>query len=266
MSLKVLLVPSLIIGILVITIGYIKPSVIALFEKKTQFDQIVAQAEQLDMIVNNVSSLKGQIKAQSDDVNFLKEYFPGKSDVEIGMDQLNYLAAKSGVAVKDVQVTEIKKEQVAAQAGADETATSSADVLFAPAESAGALPLSIKKTYTPLTYMITIQTVGSYDALKSFTANVMKAHRFIRVAEASVSLPTAIGTADDQQPNGDVLESELAIEFLVLPEVTLTTALGDATFDSAKLNFSPLNDVRANQDGAIPDLPAVGTGKANLFK
>lgn len=266
MSLKILLVPSLIIGILIIAIGYIKPGVMTLFEKKTQFDQVVSQAEQLDTIVNNTASLKGQMKTQSDDVDFLKRYFPGKPDVEVGIDQLNYLASQSGVAVKDVQVAEIKKEQVA-QVEADDAATSSADVLFAPAETAGSLPVSVKKTYTPLTYTITIQTIGSYDAVKSFLANVMKSHRFIRISEASIALPgVTANQQQQQQPNGDVLESEFSVDFLVLPEVVLTTALGDATFDAAKLDFSPLDGIRLNQDGAIPDLPMVETGKANLFK
>ncbi len=266
MSLKVLLVPSMIIGILIIAIGYIKPGVVTLLEKKAQFDQVVSQAEQLDTIVSNAASLKSQISAQAEDVNFLKGYLPGKSDVEIGIDQLNYLASKSGVAVKDMQVEEIEKVQVA-QVEAAEGATSSADVLFAPAAATNALPVSVKKTYTPLSYTITIQTVGSYDTLKSFVANVMKSHRFIKVSEVSIALPTAAaGEETDQQPNGDVLESELAVNFLVLPDVTVTTALGDSTFDSAKLNFSPLDGIRLNQDGAIPDLPAVETGKANLFK
>ena len=265
MSIKVLLVPSLIIGILIIAIGYIKPGVMTLFEKKTQFDQVVSQAEQLDMIVSNAASLKSQMSAQAEDVDFLQGYLPGKSDVEIGIDQLNYLASKSGVAVKDMQVAEIKKEQVV-QVAADDMATSSADVLFAPAETANTLPVSVKKTYTPLTYTITIQTVGSYDTIKSFAANVMKSHRFIKVSEASISLPSAAGAATDQQPNGDVLESEISVDFLVLPEVVLTTALGDATFDAAKLNVSPLDGIRSSQDGVIPDLPTVETGKANLFK
>lgn len=265
MSLKVLLVPSLIIGILIIAIGYIKPGVVTLFEKKTQFDQVVSQSEQLDMIVSNVASLKSQMSAQVEDVEFLQGYLPGKSDVEIGIDQLNYLAAKSGVAVKDIQVAEIQKEQVA-QIEADETAASSADVLLAPAEATNALPVSVKKTYAPLTYTITIQTVGSYDAIKSFAANVMKSHRFVKVSEASIALPGMEGAANDQQPSGDVLESELSVDFLVLPAVVLTTALGDATFDTAKLDFSPLDGIRSNQDGMIPDLPMIETGKANLFK
>lgn len=265
MSLKVLLVPSMIIGILIIAIGYIKPGVGTLLEKKAQFDQVVSQAEQLDMIVSNAASLKSQISAQAEDVDFLKGYLPGKSDVEIGIDQLNYLAAKSGVAVKDMQVAEIEKVQVAQTEAAD-GAASSADVLFAPAAATNALPVSVKKTYTPLSYTITIQTVGSYDTLKSFVANVMKSHRFIKVSEASITVPDAADASTDQQPSGDVLESELSVAFLVLPDVTVTTALGDATFDAAKLNFSPLDAIRLNQDGAIPDLPAVETGKANLFK
>ncbi len=265
MSLKVLLVPSLIIGILIIAIGYIKPGVVTLFEKKTQFDQVVSQSEQLDMIVNNVASLKSQMSTQAEDVEFLQGYLPGKSDVEIGIDQLNYIASKSGVAVKDMQVAEIQKEQVA-QVAADEMAASSADVLFAPTEATSALPVSVKKTYTPLTYTITIQTVGSYDAIKGFVANVMKSHRFIKVSGASIALLSAAGAANDQQPNGDVLESEISVNFLVLPEVVLTTALGDAAFDTAKLNFSPLDGIRSNQDGAIPALPMIEAGKVNLFK
>lgn len=265
MSLKILLVPSLIIGILIIAIGYIKPGVMTLFEKKTQFDQVVSQSEQLDAILSNAAALKGQLSAQSEDVEFLRGYLPGKSDVEIGVDQLNYLASKSGVAVKDMQVAEIKKEQVA-QVEAVDAATSSADVLFAPTEATSSLPVSVKKTYTPLIYTITIQTIGSYDTVKSFLSNVMKSHRFIKVSAASVSLPGATADQQQPQPNGDVLESEFSVDFLVLPEVVLTTALGDATFDTAKLDFSPLDGIRLNQDGAIPDLPMVETGKANLFK
>ncbi len=267
MSLKILVVPSMLVGTLVIAIGYVKPGIATVLEKKDQLSQTTGQVERLATIVNNIQSLKGQITTASDDVDFLKTYFPGQSDVEKEIDQLNFLASKSGVAVKDIQVTAMKKPVVADVLPQEDTESSSAAALFTGTEtSVVALPVSTKKTYVPATYTVTVQSVGSYDAVKSFAANIMKAHRFLRIAESSITLPQSEGANATAQPAAGTLESEITVELPVLSPVKVTTALGDAAFDIPKINFETLATVRTNNDGAVPELPRADTGKSNLFQ
>lgn len=270
MSLKILVVPALIIAILVIGIGYLKPSIGVLFEKKSTFDQTVGQADQLDTVVKNIQSMKSQLAASSEDVDFLKQYIPGQSDVEKEIDQLNYLASKSGVAVKDIQVVEIKKPVVTAAPPVEAGPTSSATALFGDTSMNASLPTSVKKTYTPETYTISIKSIGSYEATKSFMANVMQSHRFLRVAEASLGSAQStegVGAAASKQPsNLDGLESMLTVEFAVLPTLTVDSALGDAAFDKPKLSFDTVSGIRMHSDGDAPMLPKADTGKTNLFQ
>lgn len=269
MSLKILVVPALIIAILVIGIGYLKPDISLLFEKKAVFDQAVEQADQIDTVAKNIQSIKGQLSASAEDVDFLKRYLPDRSDTEREIDQLNYIASKSGVAVKDVQVIEMKKAVPVAPVQSDTEAASSASVLFGSSSGMGdvIIPLSVKKTYTPGTYTITVKSVGSYEAIKSFVANVMQAHRFLRIVESSIDAvqPDTSGSAPKQQ-NPDALESMLTVEFSVLPPVKADSALGDAAFDSPRLSLDTISDIRMHSEGDTPELPKAETGKSNLFQ
>lgn len=266
MSLKILVVPVLMIGILIISIGYVKPGVMVLLEKKSQFDAVRNQTAQLETIISNAQSLKSQVATAAEEMSFLQAYLPNQSDVEKQIDQLNFLANKSGVAVQDMQVTEIKAPPVIAEDPVVEEATSSADVLFGSGQETAALPVSVKKTYTPSTYTLTVQLAGTYDALKSFSLNIMKAKRFLKVSEASIEV-VQDATASPGQPaaNPDILTSKITAEFSLLPKVKTVTALGDAAFDRSQFDLSTLEAVRLSTEGA-PSLPAAPTGKANLFQ
>ncbi|MDQ5976940.1 MAG: hypothetical protein QG664_853 [Patescibacteria group bacterium] len=281
MSLKLLAIPFFVICTLVIAISYVKPDVVLLFEKHRRLGYLQSQAASLDTLGSNIKSMQTQIAttssdtgSQMTDAEFLRQvYFPAASDIEKGIDQLNFLADQSGVIVSDVQVEDfIKKTTDTVVAVADSMQTS-ADLLIAQSSAGTGVeeaPVAIHRTYVPDTFMLTIETAGSYEATKDFYARLIQAKRFffpktVELADKREDIGAPSGTTgvDDST---DILFSTMEIEFLLLPTVSLVSAVGDDAFEKAKLDFETLATIRQNQQGVTPELPAANPlGKTNLF-
>jgi hypothetical protein len=279
MSLKLLAIPLLVIGTLVIAIGYVKPDVSLLFAKQKQIENRQLQLDSLNTIGAHIASMQSQIaSSQSDsessmnDADFLRRvYFPASSDIEKGIDQLNFLADQSGVVVSSVVVEDAKKV-APAEVVPEESMEASADLLIA--DGAGVpedvAPVVIHRTYTPGAFTVTIETAGSYEATKDFYARMVHAQRFF--FPQTLELTNKDGEGSDapggaqREVSADTLFSSVVVEFLILPTVSIASAVGDDAFDKASLNFETLAMIRKNKEGATPELPVANPiGKANLF-
>lgn len=282
MSLKLLAIPLLVISILVIAISYVKPDLVLLSEKRRQLEHFRLQAASLDRISSNIKSMQTQIAtsnsdpgSQVTDADFLRQvYFPAVSDIEKGIDQLNFLADQSGVAVSDIQVQDVeKKSAVSALGGLEDSASGSAELLIANESDVAveAVPVAIHRTYTPDTFIVTIETVGSYEATKDFYARLVQAKRFffpkvMKLANKDQGSSGFPGTEKKEDVSSDTLVSSVEVEFSVLPTVSVASAVGDEAFEKAKLDFETLAMIRQDQQGVTPALPAANTlGKTNLF-
>lgn len=280
MSLKLLAIPFFVICTLVIAISYVKPDVVLLFEKHRRLGYLQSQAASLDTIASNIKSMQTQIAtassdtgSQMTDAEFLRQvYFPAASDIEKGIDQLNFLADQSGVIMSDVQVDDFKKT-VAAAVAVEDSVQTSANLLIAQS-SAGTeveeAQVAIHRTYVPDMYTLTIETAGSYEATKDFYARLIQAKRFffpktVELADKREDIGAPSGTTGEDDST-DILFSTMEIEFLLLPTVSLVSAVGDDAFEKAKLDFETLATIRQNQQGVTPELPAANPlGKTNLF-
>ncbi len=285
MSLKVLIVPILIIASLVIGIGYVKPDIMLLLEKKQQLDQLNVQADSVDGLVSRVQSLGKEVastnsdsSSQMTDAEFLRQvYFPVSSDIERGVDQLNFLAASGGILVSDIEAQDVVAKVVDEEMSAtDEVANvNSGGLPIASAvdeSSLGVLPVSVQRTYTPDTYTLTIKTSGSYAATKQFYEQVSRMKRSfvmqkVKLATHAEEVAGALDGANTAPPSNGVLDSEYELEFPLLPPVSIVSALGDATFDQSRLHFETIAAVRQSQEGNTPVLPGASPlGKSNPFE
>ncbi len=281
MSLKLLAVPFLVICTLVIAISYVKPDISILLKKQHQVGILQAQLVSLETIESNIKSMRSQITTSSSDsestmtdADFLRQvYFPIGSDIEKGVDQLNFLADQSGIVVSDVQVEDQKKD-IAQTEVKDETLQTSADLLIAKKGDAviEEVPLvSVHRTYTPRSYLVTLKTAGSYQSTKDFYARVVQAKRFflpqnVEIISREESKPMEMGGADQKEVPPDTVFSTLEVQFFTLPAVSLATPVGEDVFEKAQLNFATLAMIRQNPQGVTPELPAANPlGETNLF-
>lgn len=276
-----LAIPFLVICTLVIAISYVKPDVVLLLKKQYQLERLRAQLASLERISLNIKSMQEQIAtSQSDsesamtDADFLRQiYFPASSDIERGIDQLNFLADQSGVTVVSVTVEDAKKTGLVPVI-AEEVMQDSAGILIAKAVDGESVESDLvvpHRTYVPDTLGITIKTAGSYEATRDFYSRVVHAKRFFlpkelklgKEQDQSAGAPT--GAAAEKE-NLDILYSTLAVQFLLLPKVSIVSAIGDDVFEKTKLDFETLAMIRQNKQGVTPELPAANPlGKTNPF-
>lgn len=274
MSLKIIFIPLLVVCILVISIRYIKPGITLLTQKQNQLKLYDNQLRELEKVATNIKSMQTQIAtSQSDsdsamsDADFLRQiYFPTSSDIEKGIDQLNFLADRSGIAVGNIDVEDAKPSSKIDPVVEDIARDSAALLIAKPGGdiAIGEVPLSVHRTYTPDTFGVTIETAGSYEATKDFYARLVQAKRFFLLK--TVQLSSESPDPADKKTDSNVLYSKVEIQFMFLPEITITTALGDDVFTKTKLDFDTLAMIRQNKQGIIPELPMTDLlGKTNLF-
>lgn len=277
MSLKLLAIPLMIIGIMVISIGYIKPSILLAFEKKSETERVTAQVTSLGTIVSNVRSMKAQIaSAKSDsesdltDAEFLRQrYFPASSDIERGIDQLNFLATQSGLIVGEVEVEDVKKMDINPNIPVEGGEASGG--LFTPTvDPSAVITAPVRRTYTPSAYTVTVNAVGSYESAKGFYDRLMHAQRFFTIEQATIEThldATGVITEKSLGTRGDLLDSKITVSFPLLPPVSISSAFGDIAFTKAKLDFGEIAMIRQDKQGTTSLLPpASPLGKTNPFK
>ncbi|MBP7811439.1 MAG: hypothetical protein KA054_01185 [Candidatus Moranbacteria bacterium] len=280
MSLKLLALPFFVICSLVIAIGYIKPEIVLLFEKQRHLKRLQEQSASLDTLSANIKLMQEQIAtansdagSQMTDAEFLRQiYFPATSDIEKGIDQLNFLADQSGIVVSDIQVEDAKKISLVAVSPEEEALQTSADLLIAQSDGTQMeeVPSVIHRTYVPDVFTVTIKTTGSYDAIKDFYARVVQSKRFSFPETVELTLEESEAAVDSEEGKNEnssnALSSTMAVQFLLLPKVSIKSAVGDDVFEKSKLDFETLAMIRQNQQGVTPELPAANPlGKTNLF-
>lgn len=279
MSLKILSMPLFVICTLVIAISYIKPDISLLMKKHNQTKYLGNQLVSLETIASNIRSMQSQIEtSQSDsestmtDAHFLRSiYFPTSSDIEKGIDQLNFLADQSGVVVSNVEVEDAKKADPVPVV-VDDSVADSAALLIAKADGEDFIEedvTSVHRTYVPDTFLVTIEIAGSYEAMRDFYARIVHAKRLflpVRVKISTKENTQAPGGAPVEEADSGILYSTLEARFLLLPAVSLTSAVGDDVFLKNTLDFETLAAIRQNKQGVTPELPPANPlGKANPF-
>jgi len=280
MSLKLLAIPFFVICTLVIAISYVKPDVVLLLQKRYQLERSHARLTSLEKIALNIESMQAQIAtSQSDsgsamtDADFLRQiYFPASSDIERGIDQLNFLADQSGITVSSVEVQDAKKVAPVSVA-VEEVVQDSAGLLIAKAvdgESAESDLIVPHRTYVPDTFDVTIKTAGSYEATRDFYARVVHAKRLFLPGTLKLTRDQSQSTGpvatQESTKDSNTLYSDLEVKFLLLPTVSITSAVGDDVFEKTKLDFESLAMIRQNKEGVTPELPAANPlGKTNPF-
>lgn len=172
--------------------------------------------------------------------------------------------------MKDVQVDDFRKVSSVTVPVEDPMQTS-ADLLIAKQADGVAeevIQSSVHRTYVPDAFTVEIKTTGSYEATRISMRVSSRRNAFSSqtVELAIQDQENVAGAATKQEDSSNLLTSTMEVQFLLLPSVSIASAIGDDAFEKAKLDFETLAMIRRDKQGVTPVLPAANPlGKTNLF-
>ena len=260
MRLKVLIVPFLVVMILVLGIGYIKPDLETIQMKKAEIIAKDSLVTNIDTILGNIGSLNTSLDAAQDSEAFAYRYLPETLDQDRVIDAFNFLATQSGL-----NITEMDLKQPSAVVREEALLTPSESTFVTGANAA----LGSAPTITPVavakTFILTGSVRGSYENIKAFFDRLAHIERFqkarlfsIGVDSQSISPEGVVNTSD--------LKGTFAADFGYLPMKPAVSAINLPVFSRSKFDFSSLNTLTSRIANSVPVLEKGQTGKPNPFQ
>ncbi|MFZ1626689.1 MAG: hypothetical protein WAT81_02680 [Candidatus Moraniibacteriota bacterium] len=263
MSLKILILPTLIILDVIITIGYIKPNVDGILAKQIEIQTAKDDLGKVDSIIANIQSIGRSVTGRSEVVSFVEKYYPSVLDEERVVDMFNYLAQQSGIVVNGVDVT------MNPEVGASDTTYSDA-INSGLTDEEATLMASAAALAAPKSYTTQIRVIGAYDNIKDFFSRIHHADRLHAVEEFSINKREQ-GTIDAKDDDTAVaqanfLEGTLRAQFPYLGPQRTANALNDPLFQSPNFDFKIAEKAASFVTNPLPMLDAGSTGRANPYE
>lgn len=260
MRLKVLVVPFLVIMILVISIGYIKPGMAVLEAQKLERTKKSNQADNIQTVVNNVDALSQSLDNKKELTSFMGRYLPQKMDQGRVIDAFNFLASQSGLVVVDMAMEEPPK---IVMSGAESAVDPTTGMVVADPGF---------KDPVASTYSASVKVRGSYESIKGFFDRVSHMDRFHKVSDLVIQVPTDTGaTASDTKQNaapktGKDLIGIFEAKFDYFPGRTVQTAVAVPVFGKSEFDFSVPQKALDRVTSPVAELEYVPAGKPNPFQ
>ncbi|MDP2837821.1 MAG: type 4a pilus biogenesis protein PilO [Candidatus Moranbacteria bacterium] len=246
MSLKILIVPFSILMMLVLTIGFIKPDLGTMEEKRSIVSTKQIQSENMATLLKNIQALEGDLNSRQESEKFVSTYLPKTMDQERVLDMLNYLSGQSGVLMTGLTMKEMNTR-------------SQEEVLLAPDGSS--LPSAGgPKTKT---FSVEVNVKGSYENIKTFfsqVAHMNRAHKTESFAIKSLKEATGEGASTT------ILEGVFAMSFDYFPVQKVGSALTVPAFSKRELDTTQLTKALSWVTVTVPALVGGPTGRANPFQ
>lgn len=261
MRLKVLIVPFLVVMILVLGIGYIKPDLETIQMKKAEIVAKDALVANIDTVLANIGSLNRALDAAQESEKFAYRYLPEALDQDRVIDAFNFLATQSGLAIVEM---ELKQPLAAVREEALINASATPFITGAAQSGIAAMPAMAAPAKTK-TFILTGGVRGSYENIKAFFDRLAHMERFqkvrlfsIRIDEKSVSPEGVVNTAD--------LKGTFSADFEYLPAKPVASALGVPIFFRAAFDLSSINTLASRITSIVPALEKGQPGKPNPFQ
>lgn len=253
MHLKLLIVPFLIIMVLVLAIGFIKPDIDAVQRERANLVAKEKQRDSIEAIVQNIQSLTGVLDSKKESEQFISSYFPAKQDHERVIDSLNYSAIQSGVLVESMTIKDVVKEPLDA-ISLDTTV---------PAEGMSLTP--VYQAPVPESFTTTVVVRGSYENIRDFLTRAAHMNRFQKMSLFSIANPKDAEEeiAGDNLSN---LEGTFTANFDYIAPQEIETALGMSVFEKTSIDMTAVEKALAWVTNLVPQLEKPGTGKPNPFQ
>lgn len=247
MSLKILIVPFAIIMMLVLTIGFIKPDIGVMEEKKLTLSTKQDQSANMTTLLGNIATLARDLDNRQESEKFVNTYLPKSLDQERVIDMLNYLAGQSGVSMagvifKDVSVKSFEAETLVAADGSE-------------------LPSSHAPKIK--TFSTEVSVNGNYENIKDFfnrVAHMNRSHKTESFAIKAVKETTGKG-----EPT-TTLQGMLVANFDYFPVQKVGSALLMPIFSRGELDITQLTKTLSWVTATVPPLASSATGRPNPFQ
>ncbi|MFZ2300037.1 MAG: hypothetical protein WAW00_02805 [Candidatus Moraniibacteriota bacterium] len=260
MRLKILIVPFLVVMILVLGIGYIKPDLETIQLKKAEVVAKNALVANIDTVLANIGSLNKSLDEARDSEKFAYRYLPETLDQDRVIDAFNFLATQSGLVI-----TEMDLKQPPAAIREEALLTPAESTFVTGANAAPGSAPTIVPVVTAKTFILTGSVRGSYENIKAFFDRLAHIERFQKVRLFSIGID-----AQSVSPEGVVNTSDLkgtfAADFGYLPTKPVISALDIPIFSRSNFDLSGLNTLTSRITDAVPVLEKGQTGKPNPFQ
>jgi len=259
MRLKILVVPFSILVSLILVIGYIKPDITVLQDKRVLLETKKEQSTWIATLLGNVDTLTSSLNGQPESESLVKTYLPKTMDQDRTIDMFNYLASQSGVFVSDMNMKEVVLESVRE------------DAILTPAQAplvtgveGGVTPVAPVVSLKPKVqaYMAEVEVKGSYEGIKGFFDRVSHMNRYHKI------LTFSIGTEKDDsgEETAGVLTGSLQSRFDYFPLQPVESALNVPIFLRGTVDSSQVASLLSWVSYTVPPLMQSGTGRTNPFQ
>lgn len=266
MSLKILFVPFLVIMMLVLGIGYIKPDLDVIQQKKALLIARESQVTNAQTIVSNAGALSNSISSRQESEQFVKRYIPNNKDQDRVIDVINFSATQAGLSIDMMKVEELEQQAPVEEA----VVTADTLGLGGAASLADGSTIGIVEQIPPYTaplpmmYTIEASVRGSYESIKAFMNHVAHADRLQESQLFSVARDEKL--ADEKSEPGAMLVGTVKMKFPYLASQSVHSALNVPIFQQQKFNFSVVEQAINKGNNVIPMLEKSESGRPNPFR
>lgn len=253
MKLKIFLAPVLLILIVAGSIWVLHPAYVEMQAKKAA---LAAETEKLNDIKTKNAKAEaayGVWNSNPEKRNIIMTYIPAQQQEEEVIDNLNSLAAGSGLAVYDLSVTIPEKAKAAATAAVDEAGNQTEEVSAAPVAD---------------NFSATVGVSGDYGKIKTFLGKVNVLGRFNSISSLEISKANAPtgpdGKAVDNSGSGN-LKADITLNFNWLNANNLTVTVNNKAFASDNFDMTVADAIRSQMTTGMQALNVGLAGRENPF-
>ena len=250
MGLKLLVIPGAILIVLVVIIGFVKPDLTVLEEKKNSYEAKLDQSRNMDSLLKNIDSLTASLNNRDEDERFVQNYLPKKMDQGRVIDMFNFLASQSGVAVSIMNLSEV-----------DMNRASVTEVYVDPAALVPVAP-----AVSPESFSVIVTVGGQYENIKDFFQRVAHMNRFHKTRNFSIAASEKNQSGGDKEDTTGTLIGKFEADFDYFDVVTGGNALSLPVFSRERFDPGPLDRVTDWITDTVPSLEKPETGRANPFR
>ncbi len=264
MSLKILVVPFLIVMMLVLGIGYIQPDWQLIQEKKSILAIKEKQTADMQTIIGNIETLYNSLASQKESEQFVKRYIPESKDQGRVIDAINFSASQSGLLVESMKVEEPQKSAYVEEpiVSADMVGVSGTSALGGSDPNAAMQSIPAYQAPLPRAYTIEVSTRGTYENIKAFLDRVARMDRFQEFQSFGVMADEQSATEGDPAA---MLIGTVRVKFGYLLMQPVESALNIPVFQQSKLDFSTVGRALNRATNSIPVLEKPESGRPNPF-
>lgn len=256
MRLKILVIPFSILISLILVIGYIKPDITEIQEKKVVLEGKIAQTNNVSTLISHVESLSTDLASRSDDQQFVEAYLPQEMDQERVIDMFNFLAGQSGVLVSIMSMKEIQPKVVV-----EETIQVVAGTPMITDGSSVPVPQVKPKVKA---YSALVEVRGEYTNIRDFFNRLAHMNRFGKME--NFSMVTNDDTLEAEAVGPTLIKGVFQAEFNYFPMQKVGTALNIPVVNKGAFSDDELSTLRSWVESIVSPLENPTTGRPNPFQ